>query len=153
MSPVEGHQKNRELGHVTNKETLRALVFFSLKNRRLQDDLTVILSYPVGGNREDGARLFLEVHSKNDKRQLIKLQHGKFQVDIRGGGGRELFFTVRVDNLLWQRLTKSLPSVMISKTQLDKLQAELQLSKLKGGVTSFQLQWCAGSQPYSCLWS
>lgn len=87
MSPVEGHQKNRELGHVTNKETLRALVFFSLKNRRLQDDLTVILSYPVGGNREDGARLFLEVHSKNDKRQLIKLQHGKFQVDIRGGGG------------------------------------------------------------------
>ena len=67
MSPMEGHQKNMELEHVTNKETLRELVLFSLNKRRLQDDLIVVFSYPVRGNREDRARLFLEVHSKMAK--------------------------------------------------------------------------------------
>jgi len=40
-------------------------------------------------------------------------------------------FTVRVDNLLCSVLW-NLPSMMIFKTELDKLQAKLQLSKLKG---------------------
>lgn len=50
---------NRELEHVTSKETLRQLALFSLKKRRLLDYLIVLFSYPMRGKREDGTSLFL----------------------------------------------------------------------------------------------
>lgn len=79
---------------MTNKETLRKVGLFSLKKRRLQFDLTYVFSYPLGENKEDGARHFLEVHSK-----IIKLQGGKFQggvyVEILHSEGRQPFVAKR----------------------------------------------------------
>ncbi|KAK4828141.1 hypothetical protein QYF61_023939 [Mycteria americana] len=57
--PQEGHQEDyRECKYV---KRLEELDLFSLKIRRLREDLIVIFKYLMGAYREDGARLFPEI--------------------------------------------------------------------------------------------
>lgn len=72
MSPVTDHQTNRELECVTNKETLNKGWFIQLGGGYR------VFSYPLGGNKEDGARHFLEVHRKMIKFNMANSKQGGY---------------------------------------------------------------------------
>lgn len=50
---------------------------FCLEKGRQRGDLVVVYHCLMGGYREDGARVFLQMHRH-------KLEHGKIQLDMRG---------------------------------------------------------------------
>ncbi|KAK4819979.1 hypothetical protein QYF61_017294 [Mycteria americana] len=84
-------------------------------------DLTSVYSYLLGGHREDGARLFLEVHDNKMRGNGRNLQHQKFPLDIRVLF-YFIFLVVRVVKY-WNRLAREvvkLPSLEVFKSQLDK---------------------------------
>lgn len=94
--------------------SVRQMDLFSPKKRRLQDYLIVLFSYQAGWYRDNGARLFLEKHSKM-KRPTN--QAATWQIPSRNKGKK--YYSEVGQPIAGKRLW-NVPSMMILKTQLGK---------------------------------
>jgi len=95
---------------------------FSLKKRRLREDLRNADKYLQGGCQEDGARLFSVVPSDRTRGNGHKLKHKKFHLNTRKN-----FFMLRVMEH-WNRLPRGAvdsPSLGILRTCLDEVLCSL----------------------------
>jgi len=89
---------------------------FSLKERRLQGDLTAAFQYLKGAYKKGGDKLFSQACCDSTKGNGFKLKEGRFRLDIRKN-----FFTMRVVKH-WNRLPREVvaaPSLETLKARLD----------------------------------
>lgn len=82
-SSAKGHWGDSRLKLPAWKETLMKLYLFSVRKRRLKEDLTAIYIYIVEAYGEDGARLFLDSHSDRARGRRHELHVNKIWLDIR----------------------------------------------------------------------
>lgn len=68
---MESNQDGQRLEHVTYMERLQELGVFSLMNRWLSGDLTVVFGYLMEGYKEDRARLFSEACTKEQRTTVM----------------------------------------------------------------------------------
>lgn len=68
--------------NITCKERLSELGLerFSLEKRRLRGNLIAVYNYLIGKHREDGVRLFSEVHDDKRRDNRCKLKHFTLRV-------------------------------------------------------------------------
>jgi len=112
----------RGLDYLSYKERLRELGLFSLKKRRLREDLRNVYKYLQGRCQEDGVRLFSVAPSNRTRGNGHKVKRRKFQPNLR-----KKFFPLRVTEH-WHRLPREVvesPSLEIFKSLLDKVLCRL----------------------------
>ena len=80
----EDHQAGQGMEHWIYEKRLRQLALLSPRNRWLRGEFIAVCHYLIRRQRQDGVKLFSEVHSDRMRDNRNKLQHGKFWVDIRG---------------------------------------------------------------------
>ena len=81
----------RRLEHLSYEDRLRELGLFSLKTRRLWNDLIPAFQYIKGAYKKAGEGLFPRACSDRTRGNGFKLKEGRFR-----SGVRRKFFTVRV---------------------------------------------------------
>ena len=89
---------------------------FSLDNRRLWEDLTVVFQYLKGAYRKAGEGLLGRACGDRARCNGFKLKEGRFRLDIR-----KKLFTMRVLRP-WHRLPREAvdaPSLEVFKAKLD----------------------------------
>ena len=89
--------------------------FFSLKKKRLWEDLIAAFQYLKGAYKKAEEGIFIRACSNRTKGNGFKLEEGRFRLDIR-----KKFFTVRV-----VRHCNRLPREVVDAPSLEAFKARL----------------------------
>jgi len=103
------------LEHLPCEDWLREFGLFSLEKRRLRSGLTAAFQYLKGAYKQKESQLFERVDDSRTRGNGLKINGGRFRVDIRGK-----FFTKR-EVRCWNRL----PREVVDALSLEVLKARL----------------------------